>query len=285
MQYRVGTETDRHNRVPLRKHVSEGQEYHIHVIVGTILTTGKSGEDRRHVHYDAFGQVLNRNAAIVTPNHFYNGKPRDPMTGLVNYGFRDYDPRQGRFTTVDPIRDGTNWYGYVTNDPLNLIDRYGLETEDSAKSPDEMLQLLGPYVDPNRIKGPYITSPGARLWFPETETFKMKGVQAAADAVTAEYGILNSLATGSGLAGSLRLRTYRDRGSNDVVGHQLDVWAKTNQTDRGSNPLYGWVLEADPDTAQHILLQNPELMERARLNARASGWQRFWERYTEIMSP
>ena len=39
-------------------------------------------------------------------------------------------PRQGRFTTVDPIRDGTNWYGYVTNDPLNLIDRYGLETED-----------------------------------------------------------------------------------------------------------------------------------------------------------
>ena len=56
------------------------------------------------------------------------------MTGLVNYGFRDYDPRQGRFTTVDPIRDGTNWYGYVTNDPLNLIDRYGLETEDTYRT-------------------------------------------------------------------------------------------------------------------------------------------------------
>ena len=132
MQYRAGTETDRHNRVPLRKHVSERQEHHIHVIVVTILTSGTSGEDIRHVHYDAFGQVLNRNAAIDTPNHLYNGKPRDPMTGLVNYGFRDYDPRQGRFTTVDPIRDGTNWYGYVTNDPLNLIDRYGLEAEDAA---------------------------------------------------------------------------------------------------------------------------------------------------------
>ena len=78
------------------------------------------------------GQVLNRNASIDTPAHLYNGKPRDPMTGMVNYGFRDYNPRQGRFTTVDPIRDGTNWYGYVVNDPLNLIDRYGLETEDSA---------------------------------------------------------------------------------------------------------------------------------------------------------
>ena len=107
-----------------------------------------------------------------------------------------------------------------------------------------------------------------KLRHSKTETFKMKGTQAAADAVTAEYGILNSLATGSGLAGSLRLRTYRARGSNDVVGHQLDVWAKTNQTDRGSSPLYGWVLEADPDNAQHILLQNPELVERALLNAR-----------------
>ena len=98
----------------------------------TILTGSASGEDRRTVDYDAFGQVLSRNAAISTPNHLYNGKPRDPMTGLVNYGFRDYNPRQGRFTTVDPIRDGTNWYGYVTNDPLNLIDRYGLETEDAT---------------------------------------------------------------------------------------------------------------------------------------------------------
>ena len=85
--------------------------------------------------YDAFGQVLSRNASIATPAHLYNGKPRDPMTGLMNYGFRDYAPRQGRFTTVDPIRDGTNWYGYVTNDPLNLIDRYGLETEDVAVLP------------------------------------------------------------------------------------------------------------------------------------------------------
>ena len=106
----------------------------------TILTSGKSGEDRRTVDYDAFGQVLSRNAAIDTPHHLYNGKPRDPMTGLVNYGFRDYDPRQGRFTTVDPIRDGQNWYGYVVNDPLNLIDRYGLETEDAASKTPQCAQ-------------------------------------------------------------------------------------------------------------------------------------------------
>ena len=115
----------------------------------TILTSSKSGEDRRTVHYDAFGQVLSRNASIVTPAHLYNGKPRDPMTNLVNYGFRDYNPRQGRFTTVDPIRDGTNWYGYVVNDPLNLIDRYGLEAEDAPRRRNQppVRQVIGAIYD------------------------------------------------------------------------------------------------------------------------------------------
>ena len=110
---------------------------HQNQLGSTILTSSASGEDRRTVHYDAFGQVLSPNASIDTPAHLYNGKPRDPMTQLVNYGFRDYNPRQGRFTTIDPIRSGENWYGYVVNDPLNLIDRYGLEAEDASVSPPQ----------------------------------------------------------------------------------------------------------------------------------------------------
>ena len=35
----------------------------------TILTSSASGENRRHVHYDAFGQVLSPNASIVLPRH------------------------------------------------------------------------------------------------------------------------------------------------------------------------------------------------------------------------
>ncbi len=45
---------------------------------------------------------------------------------LYNYGFRDYAPVLGRFTTVDPIRDGGNWYAYCHNDPVNFIDPWGL---------------------------------------------------------------------------------------------------------------------------------------------------------------
>ena len=57
----------------------------------------------------------------------YNGKRLEESTGLYNYGFRDYAPNLGRWTTVDPIRDGDNWYAYVGNDPVNFRDLWGLE--------------------------------------------------------------------------------------------------------------------------------------------------------------
>jgi RHS repeat-associated protein len=56
----------------------------------------------------------------------YTGKPYDSATGLYNYGYRDYKPEAARFTTVDPIRDGANWFAYVNNDPVNWVDPDGL---------------------------------------------------------------------------------------------------------------------------------------------------------------
>jgi RHS repeat-associated protein len=61
----------------------------------------------------------------------YTGKPYDPATGLYNYGYRDYHPEAARFTTVDPIRDGSNWFAYVNNDPVNWIDPLGLNPYDT----------------------------------------------------------------------------------------------------------------------------------------------------------
>ncbi|MDR0602184.1 MAG: RHS repeat-associated core domain-containing protein, partial [Treponema sp.] len=62
----------------------------------------------------------------------YTGKPYDTTTGLYNYGYRDYKPEAARFTTVDPVRDGANWFSFVNNDPVNWIDPWGLEANDKS---------------------------------------------------------------------------------------------------------------------------------------------------------
>jgi RHS repeat-associated protein len=52
----------------------------------------------------------------------------DPITGLVRFGARDYDPRIGRWTAKDPIGfagGDTLLYGYVGGDPVNWVDPTG----------------------------------------------------------------------------------------------------------------------------------------------------------------
>ncbi len=46
---------------------------------------------------------------------------------MYSYG----EPVSARFTTVDPIRDGSNWFSYVVNDPVNYLDPFGLTASDS----------------------------------------------------------------------------------------------------------------------------------------------------------
>jgi RHS repeat-associated protein len=53
----------------------------------------------------------------------------DIDTGLVLFGFRDYDPDVGRWTAKDPILfhgADTDLYSYCLNDPINRIDSWGL---------------------------------------------------------------------------------------------------------------------------------------------------------------
>ena len=54
----------------------------------------------------------------------------DKETKLVHFGFRDYDPYTGEWTAKDPIGfagGDSNLYGYVLNDPVNLVDVLGLK--------------------------------------------------------------------------------------------------------------------------------------------------------------
>jgi RHS repeat-associated protein len=100
-------------------------------ILGSVRSATNDGgslEDR--YEYDAFGKPY-KGDLTTGMNLGYTGKPYDNATGLYNYGYRDYKPEAARFTTVDPIRDGTNWFAYVNNDPVNYVDPWGLNVSDN----------------------------------------------------------------------------------------------------------------------------------------------------------
>ena len=87
----------------------------------------------KSIDYDSFGNIIaDTNEAFKIPFGFAGGL-HDRDTGLVRFGFRDYDPDVGRWTAKDSIGfagGDTDLYGYCINDPINLIDPLGLEFSD-----------------------------------------------------------------------------------------------------------------------------------------------------------
>ena len=97
------------------------------IMGSTRSVTDSHGVQESYYDYDVFGSPVTGDFTTGV-DYGYLGKPYDNITGLYNYGYRDYSPQIVRFTTVDPIRDGSNWFAYVNNDPVNYVDLWGLFT-------------------------------------------------------------------------------------------------------------------------------------------------------------
>jgi len=85
--------------------------------------------------YDAYGNKLSESNSINNTVQF-SSKEWEEYVSLIYFGARYYDPLIGRWLTPDPAGfvDGLNLYLYVNNNPVNLIDLYGLSGERRGKT-------------------------------------------------------------------------------------------------------------------------------------------------------
>lgn len=100
-----------------------------HLGSGRVVTDQNGAEVARY-KYGPFGATISHTGSDM--RYKFTGKPEDAGTGLYYFGARYYDPEIGRFTTIDPIQSGYNWYSYCNNNPLKFIDPAGLREEESA---------------------------------------------------------------------------------------------------------------------------------------------------------
>ncbi len=92
--------------------------------------TDINGNVAKAYAYDAYGNMLESPGA-VEQSYSYTGREFDSESGLMYYRSRYYDPRMGRFLSIDPIglRGGLNLYRYVNNRPVTERDSTGLAPE------------------------------------------------------------------------------------------------------------------------------------------------------------
>ena len=100
-----------------------------HVGNPRLVVNASTGQVAQRMDYDEFGNVINDTNPGFQPFGFAGGL-YDQHSKLVRFGARDYDAVTGRWTAKDPISfsgGDTNLYGYVLNDPVNMVDPAGLE--------------------------------------------------------------------------------------------------------------------------------------------------------------
>lgn len=92
-----------------------------------MIVNSSDGSIIQRIDYSDFGKVTFDSNKGFQPYGFAGGI-YDVDTGMVKFGAREYDPEVGRWTSKDPILFASgdmNLYGYVFNDPINLIDPSG----------------------------------------------------------------------------------------------------------------------------------------------------------------
>lgn len=103
----------------------DDQVYFLYDGLGSVTDeTDEAGDVVASYSYDVFGAI--RSESGSSENYWqFTGEQIDADSGLQYLRARHYDPETGRFLGRDPLGIG-NRYSYVSNNPTNLVDPYGL---------------------------------------------------------------------------------------------------------------------------------------------------------------
>ena len=97
----------------------------------TALMDGNQNMVARY-EYDPFGRLVGLGGVMAPLNRMrYSSKWYSTQGDMYDFGFRWYPPNLQRWLNHDPIGElgGLNLFRFVRNNPLTLIDRFGLQDE------------------------------------------------------------------------------------------------------------------------------------------------------------
>ncbi len=141
---------------------SSSYYYHFDGLKSVTALTNASEQLVNQYTYDAFGNI--QSLLENVPNRFtFTGREYDSESGLYFYRERYYDPSLGRMLTKDlPCFSTTlNYYPYADNNPVNVIDPFGLETYQVGGDAQNPLNGdINPNNNPFKVEGA-----GGSGWF------------------------------------------------------------------------------------------------------------------------
>jgi RHS repeat-associated protein len=132
------------------------QYFHHYDGLGSVSAwTNQAGKEVQEYTYAPYGRLIDNNGPDNASNRTdphnamaFSGKLWDRETETYNFGARDYDPAVGLWLTQDSYRGRPNEpmtlhrYGYVSNNPINWVDRYGFYGETNILNANSFSPLM-----------------------------------------------------------------------------------------------------------------------------------------------
>ncbi|MCG8572644.1 MAG: RHS repeat-associated core domain-containing protein [Spirochaetes bacterium] len=177
------------------------------------------------------------------------------------------------------------------------LEEQNTEQEKAPKSLEEKIAEFGTYLgpgidDPSDLPRPATindpNTPNKQPKYDDDDYYAIVGVRGIIDAGTENYGVVNSILLGTGAEGSVKLTTWREKGTDEVSYYKVEVWLGTGEESAATAAISAdtYTFGAEPmdfltppseELAHDYLSKHPALVDRAYEQRKATPGERFKE--------